>query len=127
MTDETATPARFTRRGDSIVAPTGEELGRAGAATAAAHADRVAPNWTHRAYFMFATYARGHAEFTTEDVRAYAATLGFADPPDKRAWGHVARRAASAGVVISAGYTKSKSAAVHGMKVTLWRSLLRQG
>lgn len=127
QTEMFAMPAKFTRRGDSIVPPTGEELARAGANAAAANADRVSPEWTDRAYFLFAAYARGHAEFATEDVVSYATTLGFAAPPDKRAWGHVAKRAAKARIVERSGYTKAKNSNVHRMTVTLWRSLVARG
>lgn len=116
------TPEKFTRRGDSIVPPTGEELAARGIAQSAAHADRVMPTWTDRAYFVFSSFARGRETFTTEDVRAYACSLGFPAPPDPRAWGHVARRALRAHVVEHAGHVKAKSPGVHGMNVTLWRS-----
>lgn len=124
-----APPRTYTRAGDSIVPPTGAELARAGAARAAEHANRVygAPGrlWTDRAYFLFAAYARGHAEFTTEHVRDYATSLGFAAPPDGRAWGSIALKARARKIIEKTGrYVPARDPRVHGNPVCVWRSLV---
>lgn len=124
-------PQTFTRSGSSIVPPTGQELARAGAEQAAAHADRVDPDavrkWSDRAFFLFAAYARGHAEFTTEDVREHAQTLGLKSPPDARAWGAIAMRARGQKIVEKTGrYVAARDPRVHGNPIGVWRSLVAQ-
>lgn len=62
--------------------------GHEAAAAAASHADRETPDWAEQAAAIFMEFAlKNGGEFQTEDVRAYAATKGFAEPPDTRAWG----------------------------------------
>lgn len=79
--------------------------------------------WQEAAYAAFCRHAAEHATFTTEDVRF--ANESLPPPPDARAWGAVSRAASRAGVVTFDGYSRSKSPKVHGMKVTRWRSLVR--
>lgn len=98
--------------------PIGLELGHAAAERAADHAGEA---WKEKAYAAFQAHARGHARFTTEDVRQASPTVG--DPPDKRAWGQVAMRARKAGIVRSAGWVSAKDPKVHGNAVTLWESV----
>lgn len=116
----------FTRRGDSIVPPQRAELARAkrdsGIRRAVEHADAVAPGWADGAYKRFESFAKNRATFTTEDVRTCWEALGFATPPDRRAWGGVASRAARAGIVVRDGYEPAKNPAVHCTTVTRWRS-----
>lgn len=89
---------------------------------AASHADRVEENWSNDALELFNLYALQHPEgFLTEEVRAWAEKLGFAPPPDNRAWGHVAKRASQAGRVVAAGFRKQRSTTCHGSPKTLWR------
>lgn len=99
-----------------IPAPTPLELGHAAAERAADHAGET---WKDQAFRAFVAYVREHGECTTEQVRQ--ACPHVPEPPDKRAWGSVALRAARAGVVRSAGWTRASSPTVHGMVVTLWR------
>lgn len=86
----------------------------AGIARAAAHADRVCPNWTDTAFDMLATYCRiygpGH-EFHCESLRERAEGHGVVpEPPDGRAWGNVFRRAAREGLIRKTGrYVLAKS------------------
>lgn len=92
----------------------------AGIAAAADHAERETPGWKDLAYDVFVDYARHNAEFLTEDVRF--ANPQLPQPPDKRAWGHVAIRAVKAGVIEHGGFAKAKDAKVHCSVNTLWRS-----
>lgn len=100
--------------------PTGAELRDAGMQRAVDHADREIPSWQDLALDAFRAYARAHREFTTEDVRLGSPNVPT--PPDKRAWGHVARRACREMVVQRIGLTQAKSPTVHAMYVTLYRS-----
>lgn len=90
-------------------------LGYEGAKIAAAHAGEA---WRDEAFDAFARYAARGVPFTTEEVRTNAT---LSDPPDKRAWGQIALRAARAGIVERVGVTRAKSKSVHGMWVTQWR------
>jgi hypothetical protein len=87
-----------------------EVLACSGMTLAASHANREVDNWTGHAEQLFSLYAAMHPEgFLTEDVREWAAKLGFPPPPDGRAWGYIARRAAVSGRIRSIGYAKAKS------------------
>lgn len=103
-----------------------EKLAEAGAnagmTLAASHADRTYEGWSDDALEFFRLFAhqRGGEFFMTEDVRAWAEKMGFPPPPDNRAWGHVAKRAAMDGVVRRIGYDKQRSATCHGSPKTLW-------
>lgn len=103
---------------DHQIAEAGAQTGMAAAAT---HADRTQEGWSDDALGLFRLYAIQKPEgFLTEEVRAWAEKLGFTPPPDNRAWGHVAKRAAMAGYVRSAGFRKQASATCHGSPKTLW-------
>lgn len=85
--------------------------------------DNAGEGWKEAAFAAFVDHARRHKFFTTEEVRQSNPNLS--SPPDTRAWGVVARRAAKDGVVTSAGWTRAKSMTVHGMVVTRWESQMR--
>lgn len=94
----------------------------AGMVMAASHADRETEDWSKEAmsYFrLFAAMNKGKS-FLTEEVRSWAEKMGFETPPDNRAWGFVARRAATEGVVRKLGYAAQKSVTCHGSPKTLW-------
>jgi hypothetical protein len=86
----------------------------AGIARAAARADRECPKWTDTAYQFLVAYCRiygpGH-ELHCEAMRELAVKHGaIPEPPDGRAWGHVFRRAARAGLIRKTGrYVLAKS------------------
>lgn len=96
------------------------DLAQRGAALAADKADRMHNEWSSRAFEAFKTYAEAHEAFSTEDV--ILASPSIQVPPDKRAWGHVALRAAKEGICHSAGVAKSKLAHAHGRWITRWAS-----
>lgn len=93
----------------------------AGIATAAAHADAVSERWTDRAYLALVEHAQRHPVFTIEQLRA-AVCGKLEEPPSRRAWGSVARRAAAAGIIAPHGYAAAEDPDVHCNLVTLWRS-----
>lgn len=69
------------------------------------HAERVAPGWVHSAMNILRAYAvKKAAPFLIEEVVAYAESVGFEGPPDGRAWGAIARRAAGCQVIRKVGY-----------------------
>lgn len=93
-----------------------------GARQAADHADRVHPEWSALARQAIRDYAAKHEEFTTEDV--ITASPWVPNPPDKRAWGHIALAVKKEGVVEHAGHTYSKLRHAHCRPVTKWCSLV---
>jgi hypothetical protein len=100
----------------------GYQLSLLGAERAATSANRACAGWTNRALALFEDHARKHEFFTTEEVRL--ANPDFEIPPDKRAWGHVARNAQLLNIVKNVGVIKAKSSTVHNMWVTKWQSLV---
>lgn len=95
----------------------GLALGHASAEIAAAHAGS---EWVRIALEAFLNFAKTHQTFTTEQVRQAFPNLPL--PPDKRAWGGVARRAKVEGIAEPIDWVRADSHTVHGMVVTLWRS-----
>ena len=96
---------------------TGLQIGHAMAKVAADHAGE---DWKELAYASFKEFARLNYEFTTEQVRE--ASLHVPPPPDKRAWGFIAKKASKEKIVQALGPVRAESKTVHGMYVTLWRS-----
>lgn len=85
-------------------------------------ADRVTDDWSDNAELLFKYYAMMHRDgFMTEDVRVWAKKLGFAEPPDNRAWGSVARKLAKAKAICAVGYGKQRSVTCHGSPKTIWK------
>jgi hypothetical protein len=96
------------------------EKGHAAAKAAAARADREIDDWTQKAVALFVEYAsKAPSPFLTEAARQYAESTGLSNPPDSRAWGHVAKNCQRAGVVTSAGFGAAKSS--NGSPKVLWK------
>lgn len=89
------------------------------------HADRTSPGWQDAALEAFKAYAATHRTFTTEQVRT--ASPNVPQPPDKRAWGHVARRACKEAIVRKVGMVQAQSPTVHCMYVSLYESQVFAG
>lgn len=101
----------------------GRELGHAAAKRAADHADRALTKaaWSAAAYSLFVRYAWICAgEFITKNAREHAERVWkLPPPPDPRAWGHIAKRALSNGVV---RFVREHEAPhVHGGKIAVWQ------
>jgi hypothetical protein len=92
----------------------------AGMQLAVQRADRRHDRWQDIALDAWLEYARTHVTFTTEDVRT--ASVHVPVPPDKRAWGAVARRAAKEGIVQKIGMVQARSPTVHAMYVAHYES-----
>jgi len=96
------------------------QKGHTAAKAAADHADREIAEWTKRAIALFSVYARkSTGPFLTEEARQYAESHGLQEPPDSRAWGHVAKAAQKSGIVVSAGFGAAKSS--NGSPKVLWK------
>lgn len=113
----------ITRRGDSIVPPTPDELARSrrdsGMQRAAEHAGR---EWQDRAVALVRWYAGFHPTFLTEQVRSMAELRGLKSPDDARAWGAVMMRAAREKIVRQDGYAPANSS--NGSPKRRWASLV---
>jgi hypothetical protein len=78
--------------------------------------------WGEAAYAYLCRYAKEHPSgFTTELVRAWAASEGLEDDSPS-AWGAVVRRAKKNGVIEFAGYEQSSNASRHLNMVRIWRA-----
>jgi hypothetical protein len=82
--------------------------------------------WGKRAYALLVAYAKNNATFATEDVIAWGDRTHFPMPPEPRAWGAIIRQGVKAGLLLPAGYTKSKNARAHRRPVQLWQSTTYQ-
>jgi len=99
---------------------TGAMLAEQGAAAAAEHADAESPNWQDDALEMVRVFFAQFNEGMVEDVRAFAESRGFTQPPSKRAWGAVICKAARLGIVKKNGFRSVKNPKAHKTPATLW-------
>lgn len=77
---------------------------------AADHANAVESEWTGQALGMLLAFvADRETPFLIEEVRAYAEARGLPEPPDKRSWGAVARRAAAKKRIVKDGFGEAAS------------------
>lgn len=81
--------------------------------------------WKLLALEAMRQHALHNKYFTTEEVRR--ANPNMPEPPDKRAWGAIARLAKKEGLVQSDSWVRAESLTVHGMVVTLWESRIYKG
>lgn len=91
-----------------------------GHAMADVAANNAGSEWVEIALDAMRKHALTNKYFTTEQVRA--AYDDLPEPPDRRAWGAVARKAQKEGLIQPHGWVRAKSLSVHGMVVTLWES-----
>lgn len=95
-----------------------------GLALGHAMADVAAKNaggeWVAIALDAVRKHAVTNKYFTTEQVRT--ANDDLPEPPDRRAWGAVVRKAQREGLIQPHGWVRAQSLTVHGMVVTLWES-----
>ena len=88
-------------------------------------ADKAGEQWKQRAFDAFVNYAKAHKQFLTEDVRMSNEDVG--NPPDKRAWGHIAVSAKKQGVIKKIGFQYSTDAASNPSPMSLWESMIYEG
>ena len=101
---------------------TSDDLAMLGMQAAEDHAEDVSPGWPEIASKLFEMYGAIHPEgFMTEDVRTWAVKIGFEPPPDERAWGSIATKLASSGVIKSLGVAKQRIINCHGSFKTVWQ------
>lgn len=86
------------------------------------HADRVIDDWSERAYGFLVDYSAANPgrAFMGEDVRAAAASAGFPEPPDSRAWGPVVSRAFKAKIIKRIGYGPKRGPSSHCAPQSIW-------
>jgi len=102
--------------------PTGEQLRDAGMKQAVDHADQVHERWSDKAYAFLLAYLRSGMEFMAEDVRAASEGI-VPEPPSKRAWGSIIRRAAKAGLIRKIGCCHVKNPGAHMANANRWKHM----
>lgn len=84
------------------------------------HADRVEPGWSREAYEFLMQYIESHDKpFQCEDVRNAAKDI-IPDPPSKKAWGGIMRRAKMAGKITRVGFRGVKDPTAHDGLAAVW-------
>lgn len=102
----------------------GELLRDEGIQRAVEHADAVEVDWSERAYRWLERmrFRRPGFRFTTEQLRAFSLFDDIPEPPDARAWGGIAVRAARAGLIEATGeFKKCMSPIGHRRDVRVWK------
>ena len=99
---------------------TGPELRDKGIKKAVDHAG---VEWADEAYDYLKLYIRRGHEFMAEDVRRWAKGWLLEDPPSKRAWGGVIRRAANAGLIEKVGIRQVQNQKAHCANANVWKVL----
>lgn len=104
----------------------GIELRDYGILQAMTNADSRIPDWSEKAYKMLVEWLRGWApgyKFTIEQFRQVAQIRGLPDPPHARAFGSLAVKAKSAGLIKSEQTVKVKNPKAHCANAALWIKL----
>lgn len=88
-----------------------------GALRAAEHAERALRRaWIENTLRLLKAWAAGRGEFLIEDFRA----AGVAEePPEPRAFGHIAKIAAARGILVHVGFRRADTS--HGAFKQTWR------
>lgn len=84
------------------------------------HAEEDSPGWSDVALAFLRGHAMKHEHFLTEDVIEAGKTWGLLEPPDRRAWGHVVRKAVREGIIERDGYAPAKTS--HFSPKPRWKS-----
>lgn len=98
----------------------------AGIEQAVSHANEVDPGWSERAFQMLKDWLKGWApgfKFTIEEFRQVAQIRGLPDPPHQRAFGSIAVRAKTAGLIKSNGTVKVKNPKAHCANANQWQKV----
>jgi hypothetical protein len=102
----------------------GFDLGRQGMELAAA---RAGPIWAEAAFDRLASFARGCAYFTTEQMKAWAYAQGLVQPENESAWGGVVVRAKRERIIRFVDYVPAEQSSRHGAPNRRWQSLVYGG
>lgn len=97
-----------------------------GIAKAESSANAAVPEWAEKAYTMFCDWLSGWASgycFTIEQFRQVAQIRGLETPPSQRAFGGLAVRAKTAGLIRSNGTVKVKNPKAHCANASLWQKV----
>ena len=114
---------------DSKPKPTGWDLAKRDMNRVADNAELNEPGWRAGAARCLDKYAAKYpgGEFTCEDVRVWAESLGFPKAHDSRAWGQIMRHAGKKSnpqrIITKVGTSNYKKANCHRGLNTLWQSL----
>lgn len=105
---------------------TGQELARAGAKLALAHAETVHEDWGADACEYLEIFLRLHPgrEFMTEEVREYAYSRGLSRPANERAWGAVMKRAQGSEIIEWRGNRKVSNRKAHSAFASVWLGVM---
>jgi hypothetical protein len=97
------------------------ELKNRGMEQAINHACEMEDNWKERAYELLKTFVlKTDVPFMAEQVRSYAALIGFPLPPSNRAWGGIISRAANSGLIQRVGIGKVSNTKAHQANASIW-------
>lgn len=84
------------------------------------HAEAVNEGWKDEAYSFLVAFAKYNRDFISEDVSDAHVAAQLPQPPTKRAWGSLYRRAARDGVIEQCGMGRSRLR--HASICPRWRS-----
>lgn len=94
-----------------------------GMAVAEDHANAVVPGWSEKAFRIFQEWLSGWPagyKFTIEQFRQIAMIRGLEDPPHNRAFGSLAVKAKTMGLIKTNGTVKVKNPKAHCANAAQW-------
>lgn len=92
----------------------------AGIKKAVDHADETEFQWSVQAFGFLLVYLQSNDTFMCEDLR-FASTNNVPQPPSKRAWGGIIRRAFNAGLIRKVGTKNVKNVLAHCTPAAVWQ------
>jgi len=100
----------------------GTELMERGIKQAVDNANNQHAGWSDQAYSFLLDFIDYYwlDTFMAEEVRTHAKGL-VPDPPSKRAWGAIIRKAVKEGLIKRDSYQSVKNPKAHSTPATLWR------
>lgn len=104
---------------------TGQYYRDAGIKKAVDHANETEFNWSVQAFGFLLIYIQSNDTFMCEDLR-FASTNIVTQPPSKRAWGGIIRRASKAGLIKRIGFKNVKNVKAHCTPAAVWETVSKE-
>lgn len=103
----------------------GEYYRDAGIKKAIDHANETEFEWSVQAFGFLLVYIQSNDTFQCEDLRGQSIGI-VPQPPSKRAWGGIIRRASKAGLIKRIGFQNVKNVRAHCTPAAVWETVSKE-